>query len=80
MFNFECVVQVHMPALLQEYIDHSSVLHKVYVAGSQVSQFMYVCGTSVLGWLGRDSMCWIRCCSRLAVPSKDYYMLVALHC
>ncbi|KAK9822125.1 hypothetical protein WJX74_009476 [Apatococcus lobatus] len=28
--------KVRTPALLQEYIDHSSVLHKVYVAGSQV--------------------------------------------
>lgn len=29
-------VQVRMPGILQEYIEHSSVLYKVYVAGAEV--------------------------------------------
>ena len=37
------MLQVHMPAILQDYVDHSSVLYKVYVTGTQVCPSPFDC-------------------------------------
>lgn len=46
--NVTVLVQVAMPACLQQFINHNGVLHKVYVMGDQVHTAYYVlaCHTS----------------------------------